>query len=246
MRLLAGLICAAGLAAAIYNPVTGWVEAPGGSYPTPTSEYLYDEGSGATLGDSIALNDCSTGDPSPVWETYGFYTEFNAVSCGVTAHQVDLSTEEFSFCFLGRVDTGIAGTFFTRTEGAGDFSAVRVELSATGVLKFTGRGSGNYTLTADAAVDEDQWHLYCVATAAAPSASNTKLYIDGVSVAATSAGTYAGDSTIAGQDLTLPSARVDAIRSAVWTTQLSDAQVAAYCTAAAATAAARGETYSCS
>lgn len=188
MRLLAGLICAGALAAAIYNPVTGWVAAPGGGSPSPTPTYrwIFSEGSGTTVADEIAsntLNFC-TSSFAPSWTGGGGVTigDNDCLSLSVDLDP-NWATQDVAICWAG-AHNGSAGRHgylgdwdnSTAPDGSWFFAS-----NGTRIAEVLMRGTGgDYEVNSPSStLTSGTYYHVCLVKPAGTNTGDLAIYVDG-------------------------------------------------------------------
>lgn len=217
--------------------------AGGGAYPTPTSEWLYDEGSGSTAFDSQGAVDLSFVS-TPAWVATGLDLDVasNEYLAGGDNFNINWSTTDFSGCFLVTVEDydDCCMTLAGRTDlGSATSSGWFVRLQAESARLIVGPtwNDASRLEVASTGMTAGSAHLWCWAAGAGGTAASVDLYRDGTAVKTTVADALADDGTASDSDFYVGGDgsydwTMDGIihRSALWVgSKLTQADIDAIC-----------------
>lgn len=242
---LACVLPAALIAGVIYNPITGWITAPGGATcPTPNRLYSLQEGSGTTVDDTGSDNvdgDLAGGSDTPTWTTEGL--TFNSSDYVLMDSRTSVAywTGPFTVCTAFKTPSlGGRGGLIGEFNGAGWFLTVSNNGSYSTEIFITTAGSTNREIIQwGASPATNTWYFSCIGMPANGEGSNSSVYINGAptTVGANPTTTLSSALTYGTQELRMGTMQSTGTGfgqtvgwSAIWkTTKLTDDEIEACC-----------------
>lgn len=221
------------------------------SFPTPSSTWLMDEGTGETAADSDGSIDCTKAflvNNKPTWVAAGLDFDGNDnLGCDVN-YRIDTTTTAFSICAAYKPDgtTATGQIIANGTTGYGLYNGFTDNVAEAMVRTTTTTNELRFNATNT--VSAGTWYHFCAALSAAPTAANSELYFNGSLASENTTNNSLTSSPSYSSNLTIGTLGFDGTIGIVrfWSgTKLDATQAAAVCNADKTIMAGRSVTITC-